>query len=74
MSIDMPQYLETRRKFLANRATLPVEESAKYASLWVAWSPDESRVAANAADPELLDGVLHACGEDPVRCFSQVRD
>lgn len=68
MPIDMPSYLETRRKFLANRAAFPVEELAKYAGLWVAWSPDGSRVAANAADPELLDDLLRAVGEDPAQC------
>lgn len=68
MPLDMPSYLETRRKFLANRAVFPVDELAKYAGRWVAWSPDGTRVAASAADPELLDDLLHACGEDPGLC------
>ncbi len=68
MPLDMPAYLEMRRKFLANRATFPVEELAKYEGLWVAWSPDGSRVAASAADPELLDGLLQNAGEDPAQC------
>ena len=68
MSIDVPTYLETRRKFLANRAAFPVEEIAKYAGLWVAWSPDGSRVAASAADPALLDNLLRDRGEDPAKC------
>jgi hypothetical protein len=68
MPIDMPSYLETRRRFLANRAIFPVDELAKYAGQWVAWSPDGSRVAASAADPALLDQLLRAGGEDPLQC------
>jgi hypothetical protein len=68
MPLDMSSYLEQRRKFLANRAAFPVEELAKYAGAWVAWSPDGSRVAASAPNPEMLDGLLRTCGEDPSRC------
>ncbi|MCI0639850.1 MAG: hypothetical protein L0Y72_19460 [Gemmataceae bacterium] len=68
MSLDIPAYLETRRKFLANRAAFPVEELEKYAGQWVAWSPDGSRIAASAASPELLDGLLFANGLDPALC------
>jgi hypothetical protein len=68
MSLDMPVYLALRRKFLANRASFPVEELAKYAGRWVAWSPDGTRIAASAASPELLDATLEASGEDPLRC------
>jgi hypothetical protein len=68
MSLDMSAYLEMRRKFLANRAVFPVEELAKHAGRWVAWSPDGTRIAASAASPELLDGILEASGEDPALC------
>jgi hypothetical protein len=68
MSFDTPSYLEMRRKFLANRAAFPVEELARYAGQWVAWSLDGSRVAASASSPELLDGLLRDCGEDPACC------
>ena len=68
MALDMPAYLASRRKFLANRAAFPVEELAKYAGQWVAWSPDGSRVAASAPSPEMLDGLLRACGEDAACC------
>jgi hypothetical protein len=68
MSLDMPAYLETRRKFLANRAAFPIADLAKYAGLWVAWSPDGTRIAASAPSPELLDGILEANGEDPALC------
>ena len=68
MSIDVPTYFETRRKFLANRAAFPVEEMAKYAGLWVVWSPDGSRVAASAVDPALLDNLLRDRREDRGQC------
>jgi hypothetical protein len=68
MSLDMPAYLEARRKFLANRAAFPVDELAKYAGQWIAWSPDGSRIAASASGPELLDAILVANGEDPALC------
>ena len=68
MPIDMPSYLETRRKFLANRAAFPIEKLGQYAGKWVAWSPDGSRVAASATDPDQLDSLLRASGEDPSLC------
>src|SRR4051794_21185900 len=68
MLADMPAYLELRRRFLANRAAFPVEELAKYAGQWVAWSPDGTRVAASSPNPELLDGLLEASGQDPALC------
>jgi hypothetical protein len=68
MSVDMPAYLASRRTFLANRAAFPVEDLAKYAGQWVAWSPDGTRIAASALSPELLDGILEANGEDPALC------
>jgi hypothetical protein len=68
MSLDLPAYLETRRKFLANRAAFPVEQLARYAGRWVAWNPDGTRIAASASSPELLDAILEAAGEDPALC------
>ena len=68
MFLDMPAYLETRRKFLANRTSFSAEELAKYAGQWVAWSPDGTRIAASAVSPELLDDILEANGEDPALC------
>ena len=68
MPIDIPSYLETRRRFLANRAIFPVAELAKYTGQWVAWSPDGSRIAASAKNPDLLDSLLRAKGEDPSQC------
>ena len=71
MPLDMPSYLENRRKFLANRAAFPAEELARYAGLWVAWSPDGTRVAASAAAPEALEELLRAAGEDPLQCVME---
>lgn len=68
MSLDLTAYLETRRKFLANRAAFPVQDLAKYAGQWVAWSPDGARIAASAESPELLDSILLGNGEDPALC------
>jgi hypothetical protein len=68
MSLDMPAYLALRRAFLAHRAAFPAEELAKYAGQWVAWSPDGTRVAASAPDPEFLHDLLVAQGEDPALC------
>lgn len=68
MSLNMPAYLEMRRKFLANRAVFPADKLATYVGQWVAWSPDGTRIAASAASPELLDGILQASGEDPAQC------
>ena len=68
MPLDMPAYLETRRKFLANRAAFPAQELARYAGQWVAWSPDGTRIAASASGPEFLDAMLEANGEDPALC------
>ena len=53
MSLDLPTYLETRRRFLANRAVFPVEDLAKYAGRWVAWSPDSQRLAVTHASGEI---------------------
>jgi hypothetical protein len=68
MALHMPTYLETRRKFLANRAAFPVKELEKHIGLWVAWSPDGTRIAASAPGPERLDAILLAQGEDPSMC------
>jgi hypothetical protein len=68
MPFDMDAYLETRRKFLANRAAFPIEALAKHAGHWVAWSPDGTRIAASAPSPDLLDSILEANGEDPALC------
>jgi hypothetical protein len=60
--------LEIRRQFLERRAAFPAEELARHAGRWVAWSPDGSRVVAEADHPEDLDDRVRAAGEDPERC------
>jgi hypothetical protein len=61
-------YLERLRTFLANRAVFPAEELAKHAGKWVAFTPDGTRVAASAPDPDMLEELLRASGEDPALC------
>jgi hypothetical protein len=68
MPFDMPAYLERLRTFLPNRANFPVEELEKYAGLWVAFSPDGTRVVASAYDPADLESLVRAAGLDPMHC------
>lgn len=68
MSRDTAEHLEMRRRFLATRAGFSVKELEKYAGQWVAWSPDGTRIAAAAANPDLLDAILQEKGEDPTLC------
>ncbi len=59
--MDMQQYLKNRRAF-------PLEELAKHRGEWVAWSPDGTRLVATARNPEALDALVRAAGEDPENC------
>jgi len=52
---DIPACAAATRLFLANPPAVPVEKLAKYAGQWVAWSPDDTHIAAG---PELLDAIL----------------
>jgi hypothetical protein len=68
MPFDMQAYLETRRKYLENRPRFPLDELAKYFGQWVAWSPDGTRVVASSTDPDALEDLVRAAGEDPMFC------
>jgi hypothetical protein len=68
MPLDMPSYLEDRRKFLANRQRFPLDELAKYLGSWVAWSLDGTRIVASAANAEDLEERVRQAGEDFSQC------
>ncbi len=69
MQSDLTSYLEKCREYLANRTVFPVDELAKYAGEWIAWSPDGARIVAHAADPLVLDDLIRSIGEDPAECL-----
>ena len=69
MLSDLTSYIEKRREYLANRTIFPLEELAKYAGQWIAWSPDGARIVAYATDPNSLDDLIRAGGEDPEECL-----
>jgi hypothetical protein len=63
-----PEFFENRQKF-------PLDELARYAGLYVAWSWDGSRIVGSAADEEELWDKLVASGVDPQHVvFSHVDD
>lgn len=68
MAIDMLVCLENMRKYLKNRRNFPLDEVAKHAGGWIAWSPDGTRIVASAKNAEDLDDLVRAAGEDPFDC------
>lgn len=54
--------------YLKNRAAFPLEELAKHRGEWVAWSPDGRRMVATSRDPDALDELVRAAGENPEDC------
>jgi hypothetical protein len=58
MAVDVMNELEYRRKFLERRAALPAEALTRYASRWIAWSPD-ARIVADSEAPErcVVEGI-----------------
>jgi hypothetical protein len=69
MQADLTAYFDRRRALLANRTVFPPDELIKYAGQWIAWSPDGSRIVAHATDPQGLDDLVRAVGEDPEKCL-----
>jgi hypothetical protein len=68
MALDMQIYLLNRRRFLENRPQFPPEQLLPYAGRWVAWSPDGTSILVDSDNPELLEDLVRAAGEDPVHC------
>jgi hypothetical protein len=54
--------------YLKNRLAFPLEDLAKHRGEWVAWSPDGTRLVAASPDPDALDGLVRAAGENPEDC------
>ena len=59
--MDMTEYLK-------NRAAFPLADLAKHRGEWVAWSPDGTRLVAASRDPDALDDLIRAAGENPENC------
>jgi hypothetical protein len=57
--------------FLKNRAAFPLEELAKHRGEWIAWSPDGTRLVATSRNPDALDDLVRAAGENPEDCCIQ---
>ena len=56
------------QEYLKNRVAFPLGELAKHRGEWVAWSPDGTRLVATSRDPDALDDLVRAAGEDPEDC------
>ena len=69
MDPDLERSLENRRKYLENRQKFPLDELAKYFGHWIAWSPDGTRIVASSTDPDALEDLVRAAGEDPLECI-----
>ena len=55
---DLGEYHENRRKF-------PLEELARYAGRYVAFSPDGTRILASGSSEEEVEDQLRAAGIPP---------
>ncbi len=54
--------------YLKNRLAFPLDELARHRGEWLAWSPDGTRIVAASPDPDALDALVRAAGEDPEEC------
>jgi hypothetical protein len=61
--------LEDRRRFLENRAQYSLDDLARLAGCWVAWSADCTRLVAVAERPEILDDLVRQAREEPEHCI-----
>jgi hypothetical protein len=52
-------------QFEKNRVRFPLDELSKYAGLFIAWSPDGTRILASAETMEAVDQKLREAGIDP---------
>ena len=56
------------QEYLNNRAKFPLDQLASHRGEWVAWSPDGTRLVAAARNPDDLDALVRAAGENPENC------
>jgi hypothetical protein len=56
------------QEYLKNRGAFPLDELAKHRGEWVAWSPDGTRLVAVSRDPDTIDDLVRAAGENPEDC------
>ena len=56
------------QEYLTNRVKFPLKELATHRGEWVAWSPDGTRLVAATRNPENLDELIRAAGENPEDC------
>jgi hypothetical protein len=54
-----------------NRNNFPAEELQKYAGRYVAWSPDGTRIIADADDLGALCDAVDASPYDPADCLME---
>jgi hypothetical protein len=55
--MDLQQHIENRNRF-------PLDELAKHAGKYVAWSPDGTRILASAEGLEQVAAAVEALGDD----------
>jgi len=56
------------QNYLKNRGTFPLAELAKHRGEWVAWNPDGTRLIAASRNPDDLDDLIRAAGQNPENC------